>query len=93
MATNITAQIMELDGGVWDANGFSSRPSGAQRRVYLEQMVDALNAASISPSQITERVIYELEDENYHSAISALDVFVGNTTIDDLMEREKQLGY
>lgn len=85
--SDTAAKLAEIDDEVWDAHGFRSRPSGEERRGYLEDAV-ALIRKKVNESKITEDVVLELENENRHSLLDAIDVALGRTSVEDLMEKE-----
>lgn len=84
----LTEELMELDNAVWNDHGFQSRPSGEDRREYLEDVVSRLEDGGYDPDEIDDDVLEALEDENFHSLIDALMVFRGDETVEGLMEDE-----
>lgn len=84
----LAEELMDIDNAVWDDHGFQSRPSGEERRDYLEDVLGRLEDAGYDADDIDDDVLEALEDENYHSLIDALLVFRGDETVDSLMEAE-----
>lgn len=85
----LAEKIMDIDNEVWDEFGISSRPTGQVRLDYITLMCERLKAANIDHKSVS--LAYDaLEDENYHSANEALEVYSGIKTLGDVEQHERE---
>lgn len=75
----VAEQLMDIDNAVWDMYGWNSgNDVRANWYVYLMEIEYRIELAGITPSQITDEVIDDLVDSNYHSlcqALSAIGIY------------------
>ena len=89
--TELAEKIMGIDNEVWDDLGLRSRPTGQICLDYISLICERFKAANIDPDPKSVSLAYDaLENENFHSANEALEVYCGVKTLGEVEQHERE---